>query len=225
MSSKELGLDHFLFYDTADQRVAERIRVQTQFEVGRDEEPDVIRLTAAALFANPVKKNSEGILDPNAHLTWYRVHDPVPDPMRMVNYRDQFGRRRVCLGRKAGFLAPTQKERRGGRFPEGLDHYVVYQVLESTPVNKTVALRDQWGATKTKVHYPLFFAAPSRKWHAGQVDGIQNAKAHLAIYRITPTSVEKTAKTRDQFGSRAVIAYRRVLLGVPCDKGRWDLLD
>lgn len=225
MGSKELGLDHFLFYDTANQRVAESIRVQTQFEIGPDEHPEGIRLTSTHLFANPVQKNEEKILDPNAHLTWYRVFDPVPDPARIVNYTDQFGRRRVYLGRKAGFLTPTLKVRRGGKFPEKLDHYVAYQVLESTPVDKAVKLRDQWGNTEAKVYYPLFFAAPSRKWHGQTVDGIQNAKAHLAIYRISPSSIEKHANARDQFGRRVVHAFRRVLLAVPCDKGKWEEVD
>ena len=222
MGSEELGLDHFLFYDTVSQRVGESIRVQTQFEIGPDEYPEGIRLTSTHLFANPVQKNQESILDPNAHLTWYRVYDPVPDPLRTVNYTDQFGRRRVYLGRKAGFLTPTLKYRRGARFPERLDHYVAYQVLESTQVNKAVKLRDQWGRAEAKVYYPLFFAAPSRKWHAGGVDGVKNAKAHLAIYRISPSPLEKQVTVRDQFGRRVVHAFRRVLLAVPCQKGRWQ---
>ncbi len=225
MGSSELGLDHFLFYDTAQQQVAETIGVQTQFEIGPGQGPEKIRLVSTFLFANPVQKNDEKIIDPNAHLTWYRVYDPLPDPTRIVNYTDQFGRRRAYLGRKAGFLAPTQKTQRGSKFPEELDHYVAYQVLDSKPVNKPVKLRDQWGRTEATVLYPLFFAAPSRKWHDGKTQGVKNAKAHLAIYRITPSSVEKSPKTRDQFGARVVNAFRRVLLAVPCSKGRWEQVD
>ena len=182
-------------------------------------------LRAAILFANPVRKNNEKILDPNAHLTAYIAYDQVPDPVRVVNYTDQFGRRRIYMGRKTLFLSPTQKARRGSKFPEELDHYVAFQVLDSTPVNKPVKLRDQWGASETRVLYPLFFAAPSRKWHAGNVDGIKNAKAHLAIYRIMPTASGRAAKSRDQFGTRVVNAERSVLLAVPCSKGKWQVAD
>ncbi len=221
MTSRELGLDHFLFYDTADQLQDESIRVQTQF----DEEMEAVRLRGSLLFANPVDKNGEGILDRNAHLTWWSMYDPVPDPMRVVNYRDQFGRRRAYLGRKVALLTPTEKARRGSKFPERLDHFVVYHVLDSTAVNKAVKLKDQWGADSAKVYYPLYFAAPARKWHAGRISEVVNPDAHLAIYRINPTSVQKMAKTRDQFGARVTNAFRRVLLGVPCKKGKWDVAE
>ena len=71
----------------------------------------------------------------------------------------------------------------------------------------------------------LLAAAPPRKWHGQTVDGVQNAKAHLAIYRISPSSLEKSARARDQFGRRLVHAFRRVLLAVPCDKGKWEEVD
>ncbi len=72
------------------------------------------------------------------------------------------------------------------------------------------------------MYYPLFFAAPSRKWHGSEVHGI-NGKAHLAIYRISPRAVQKRAKTRDQFGTRLTEAFRSVLLAVPCTKGKWEV--
>lgn len=226
MDSAELGLDHFLFYQIATQPAGDVIGVQTQFDVGPTAGPEKIQLRAATLFANPVQKNNEKILDQNAHLTWYQAYDAIPDPMRTVNYTDQFGRRKVVLGRKYAFLSPTQKDRRGTAFPEGLDHYVVFQVLDSSaPVNKAVKLQDQWGKTSARVYSPRFFAAPSRKWHDGNVDGVNNAKAHLAIYQINPTAVEKVAKSRDQFGTRVINAYRTVLLGVPCKKGKWTVTD
>ena len=222
MGSAELGLDHFLFYSIATQPAQDVIGVQTQFDIGPASGPEKLQLRVAPAFANPVQKNDEKILDPNAHLTWYMAYDSVPDPMRIVNYSDQFGRRRIYMGRKCAFLAPTQKARRGSKFPEKLDHYVVFQVLDSTPVNKAVKLRDQWGSYDAKVYYPQFFAAPSRKWHGGNVDGIQNAGAHLAIYRISPSPAQKSAPARDQFGTRVVNASYTLFLAVPCKKGKWD---
>jgi len=226
MGNSDLGLDHFLFYDMATQPAGDIIGVQTQFDVGPASGPERIQLRAAVMFGNPVQKNDEKILDQNAHLTFYLAYDAVPDPMRIVNYTDQFGRRKVVIGRKFGFLAPTQKARRGTAFPTELDHYVAFEALDSSgPVNKAVKLRDQWGSYEAKVGQPMFFAAPSRKWHDGQVDGIKNAKAHLAIYRISPTTAVNAAKTRDQFGSRIVNSGRIVLLAVPCAKGKWQVAD
>ena len=220
-----MALDHFLFYTIATQPTQDVIGVQTQFDIGPAAGPERLLLRAAVLFANPVQKNNEKILDPNAHLTWYAAYDSVPDPVRVVNYTDQFGRRRIYMGRKYAFLSPTQKARRGSRFPEDLDHYVVFQVLDSSPVNKAVKLRDQWGAYDAKVYLPQFFAAPSRKWHAGNVDGIKNATDHLAIYRINPKPVQKAVPSRDQFGTRVVNAAYTILLAVPCTKGKWQVVD
>ncbi len=226
MGNEELGLDHFLFYDIAAQATDEVVGVQTQFDIGPAFGPEKIRLRASVLFANPVQKNDEEILDPNAHLTWHLAYDYVPDPTRVVNYTDQFGRRRVYIGRKVALLAPTQKARRGSRFPEKLDHFVVFQVLDySSPINKVVRLRDQWGKYEAKVYVPRFFAAPTRKWHGGDVEGVKNAKAHLAIYQISPSKADKAAKSRDQFGTRVVNARRTVFLAVPCKKGKWEAVD
>ncbi len=225
MGSEELGLDHFLFYDIATQPAGDVIGVQTQFDVGPAAGPEKLQLRAAIAFANPVQKNDEKILDPNAHLTWYAAYDWVPDPTRIVNWTDQFGRRRAYIGRKVAFLSPTQKARRGSKFPEKLDHYVVFQVLDSSPVGKAVKLKDQWGGYDAKVYYPRYFAAPSRKWHNGETHGINNAKAHLAIYQISPSPADKAAKSRDQFGTRVVNARRAILLAVPCSKGKWKEVD
>jgi hypothetical protein len=222
MESKELGVDHFLFYDIATQEGGEVIRVKTQF----DKRPEKIGLRAAVLFANPVSKNGEKIVDRNAHLTFYVAYDRIPDPTRVVDYTDQFGKRRVYIGRKFGFLSPTQKAHEGSKFPKRLDHYVAFEVLDyGEPVNRPVRLRDQWGRYESRVLYPAFFAAPSKKWHDCEVDDINNEKTHLAIYRITPNAAEKHAKSRDQFGSRPIHAGRTALLAVPCKKRRWKAFD
>ena len=55
--------------------------------------------------------------------------------------------------------------------------------------------------------------------------GVKNAKAHLAIYRITPSLAAKVGKTRDQFGTRIVNASRTVLLAVPAQKGKWQVAE
>ncbi len=223
MANADPGLDHFLFYAIATQPAGDVIGVQTQFDIGPAAGPEKLGLRAAIAFANPVQKNEEKIVDRNSHLTWYAAYDWVPDPIRVVNYTDQFGRRKIHIGRKYAFLSPTQKRFRGSKFPEGLDHYVAFQVLDfSTPAKKAVKLRDQWGSYEATAYGPYFFAAPSRKWHAGETHGVKNAKAHLAIYRLTPKRVDKAAATRDQFGTRFVNASYTQFLAVPASKGKWQ---
>ncbi len=57
-----------------------------------------MRLRAAPAFANPVQKNDERILDPNAHLTWYSAYDSVPDPMNPTLVSTNRGFQRADVG-------------------------------------------------------------------------------------------------------------------------------
>ncbi len=217
MTAKDLGLDYFKFYDAANQRAGYVVGLQGQF----DRVPERAQLTYLNMFANPTSKNGEAIHDKNAHLTFYNLYDPSPDPMRKVTFENQFGKQTVVTGRAYALLVPTQKVKRGSVFPEKLDHYKVYQVLDSEQVNKRVKLKDQFAATEARVYYPLFFAVPVRKWYEGQVYGVNNAKAHLAIYRIYPDSLQKTIATRDQFSQRYLNLFRGVLLAAPSRKLEW----
>lgn len=218
MNDQELHLDHFQFYDVANQQAGYVVGLQGQF----DKQPEKVQLTYLNLFANPVSKNSEPISDKNAHLTWYDLYDPAPDPTRIVTFENQFGAQKVVIGRTYALLAPTQKAEPGSSFPEQLDHFKVYQVLDGEPVNKQITLEDQFGARETRVYQPVFFAVPARKWWEGQTFGIHNDRAHLAIYRIYPGSVDKTILTRDQFGRRYQQVFRSILLGVPSVKESWE---
>lgn len=218
MTSKELQLDHFKFYDVANLEIGEIVALKGQF----DKFGERVRLTYLNLFANPVSKNGEPIYDKNAHLTWYDLFDPTPDPTRAVVVANQFGKQQqIHIGRSCALLVPAQKYYRGSVFPEKLGHYKVYQVLHGEPVNKTVKLEDQFGGEEGKVDSPLFFAVPVKKWTARQAFEIHNEKAHLLIYRLYPSRHEKTILVRDQFGRRYLNVFRSVLLGVPSLKLKW----
>ncbi len=221
MTAKELGLDYFKFYDVANQSAGYVVGLQGQF----DREPERAQMTYLNLFANPASKNGEPIVDKNAHLTWYDLYDPTPDPMRKVAFENQFGKQTVVTGRSYALLVPTQKAEPGSVFPEKLDHYKVYQVLQGEPVNKAVKLEDQFASGEARIYDPVFFAVPVRKWYEGRTFGVNNAKAHLAIYRIFPDSVQKTILTRDQFSRRYQNVFRGVLLGAPSVKLDWKEVD
>ncbi len=218
MNSKELRLDHFLLYDVANQPAGQIVGLQGQF----DDQPEKNQLTALNAFANWVSKNGEPPNDKNAHLNWYDLFDPVPDPTRLVYFNNQFGEQKVITGKAIALLAPAQKVEKGSEFPKTLDHYKVYQVLDGHPVKKAVKLQDQFGASKAEVTYPYAFAVPVAKWYEGRQFKIQNEKAHLVFYRITPNSVEQSRLVYDQFGRRYIQSFRSVLLGVPSLKLKWQ---
>ena len=218
MNAQELRLDYFTFYDVANQDAGYIVGLQGQF----DKTPEKVRLNYLNLFANPASKNGEPIYDKNAHFNWYDLYDPVPDPTRIVEYENQFGQQKLVTGRSYALLAPAQKREKGSTFPEKLDHYKVYQVLQGEPVNQAVKLETQFGSGEAKIYYPAFFAVPVRKWWEGQTFGIHNEKAHLVLYKIYPAPAEKTVVDRDQFGQRYLQVFRSVLLAAPSVKLRWQ---
>lgn len=221
MNATDLKLDYFLFYDVANQILNEPIRAMGQF----DEEPEALRLTDLNLFANPVSKNGEDLYDRHAHLTWYNVIDPAPEPTRIVEVANQFGEQKILTGKTIGFLAPTQKFEQGSQFPKELDHFKVYLVLKGKGIDKEVKLKDQFGDGEVEVCDPLAFAVPVRKQHGQNSFDIHNTDAHLLIYRITPRKLEKSVLIRDQFGRRQIHVYRSVLLAAPSKKQRWQVQD
>ncbi len=218
MTSKELKLDHFKFYDVANQRVGVRVKLQGQF----DKEPEGVELTYLNLFANPVSKNGEPLYNKYAHLNWYDIFDPAPDPIRNVVVGNQFAKKQeIYTGRACALLVPTWKVEKGSKLPKGLDHYKVYQVLRARDDEPKVKLKDQFGSDNPEVYAPAFFAVPVTKWAGGKTYKIQNAKTHLLIYKIEPRRNERTIKTYDQFGRRYVHVRYSVLLGVPSLKLKW----
>lgn len=221
MTAKDFKLDYFQFYDVANQILHQSILAQGQF----DEEPEVIGLTYLNLFANPVSKNGEDLYNRHAHLIWYNVFDPVPEPTRIVVFANQFGEQKILTGSTIGFLSPTQKYERGSKFPKELDHFKVYRVLQGEGVDKKVKLKDQFASTEVAVYYPIAFAVPVRKQHGHASFGVHNRDAHLAIYRITPRSLEKPVRARDQFGRHQLHVYRSILLAAPSKKLKWQVED
>ncbi len=220
MDAPELRLDYFQFYDVGNQDAGYVVGLQGQF----DKYAEKVRLNYLNLFANPASKNGEPFYDKNAHLTWYDLYDPVPDPTRVVYYQNQFGEQKLITGRSYALLSPTQKRFKGSSFPEQLDHYKVYEVLEGEPANKAVKLEDQFGQSETRVYYPAFFGVPVKKWWEGQTFGIHNERAHLVFYKISPNSADQTVVTRDQFGQRLLHVFRSVLLAAPSVKLKWQEL-
>jgi len=221
MNAQELQLDYFKIYDVFDHRVEHWVALQGQF----DDEPEKAELMVLSHFGNPASKNQEPMHDRNAHFSCYRLYQPLPDPMRMVELENQFGKQRIITGSPAALLAPAQKRERGSRFPEKLDHYKLYRVLRSERLDKEVALEDQFGREEARVLYPILFGAPVHKEFRDQISPIYNDRAHLLIYRIVPRRVRQSRIVRDQFGRRYLTFMRSVALAVPGLKREWKELD
>ena len=125
MTAKELKLDYFKFYDVANREVDGDVLLRGQF----DQRPQKMRLRLLDYFANPVSKNNEPLYDKNAHLAWYRGVQPSEPPRRVV-LENQFGKFDIRTGTGYGLLVPTQKVEPGSVFPNELDHYKVYRLLD-----------------------------------------------------------------------------------------------
>jgi hypothetical protein len=219
MTAKELRLDYFQIYDVANREATGNVSLQGQF----DERPLKMGFALLDFFANAVAKNAEPIYDKNAHLTWYRGVQP-PERMRAVILENQFGRFEIRTGTGYGLLVPTQKVEAGSVFPKTLDHYKVYRLVDVEKVpNVTLKLRDQFGASEARLRLPLYFAVPVRKRHDAKEYPIQNERAHLLIFGITPRDLEKKVTLRNQLTrGTSVVIVRSLMLAVPSIKHKWQ---
>jgi len=104
-------IDHFRCYKARFKKGTRRVAAQTvtladQFETKAETITDKIR------FCNPVDKNGEGIPDPTAHLTCYRLTDTsgiAPFTPQNVATHDQFGDLTLRVRPIAVLCAPSLK--------------------------------------------------------------------------------------------------------------------
>jgi hypothetical protein len=218
MTAKELKLDYFQIYDLENRTAAGNLFLQGQFDDGRRK----MQLALVDYVANPVSKNAEPLYDKQAHLAWYRGVQPA-EPMRTVVLENQFGKFEIRTGTGYGLLVPTQKVEPGSAFPQALDHFKVYRLVDVEQVpNVILKLRDQFGASEVRLRLPLFFAVPVRKWHGTKEVRIQNERAHLLIFGITARNIEKKVTLRNQITRGASVnVVRSVMLAVPSLKREW----
>ena len=225
MDARTLRLDHFKFYELLNQEAGDVVSVRGQF----DKRSRKVKLMYVFAFANPVSKSGEPMYDHAAHLIWYDILDKRPEPTRVVEIQNQFGRERIKTGQATALLVPAEKYERGSKFPERLDHFLLYDVLDSRGdtrgERKRITLEDQFGRVRAEVlhYFPRFFAVPVKKRANGKTFGINNEKAHLAFYFIAAPPLEKTITVGDQFVNKRNLrlASRSGILAVPTLKRRW----
>lgn len=218
MDAKGLDLDYFLFYDVRPRRIETRVELRCQF----DEEPEVAEVAWRERFGDRIMKNNQDLYDVDASLTWYRLFDPEPDPLRQVIIEDQFGDNELIVGRLEGLLVPAVCGNVARKFPEKLDHYKVYRCAKSRrPADVDVALEGEFFDYTVHLADVAYFAVPCSKSHNGKDYEIKNSQAHLVIYGLEPHGEGLRLRARDQFGRFRTELEPPELLAAPCDKKDW----
>jgi hypothetical protein len=221
MTAQELKLDYFKFYDVENLDAQADLLLRGQF----DRRALKLQVRLLDFFGNAVSKNGEPLYNKHAHLAWYRGVQPA-EPMRRVIVENQFGKFDIRTGTGYGLLVPTQKLERGSMFPEQLDHYKVYRLVDVEQVpNKALKLRDQFGGDEVKLRLPQYFAVPVAKRHGDKTFPIRNERAHLLIFSITTRDLKKGIKLQNQIASGVgVKVVRSLMLAAPSLKREWKQL-
>jgi hypothetical protein len=238
--SWEQPLDHFKAY-FADWAGGEppatfpmEVQLEDQFITDWLGEPLVANVTEPVLFANPADKwygdEWTPISDQNDHLTFYWLdYDEGMSGVWDVTVTNQFGEDQWLKVAGPLFLAvPTKKGLHNP--PQGLDHFLVYEVLDydNAPVEVIVNLWDQFTLYNdgVGVYAPTLFANPVKKIHGDQVTDIKNPDDHLLFYWIDGGDFYlPELPIANQFGEQflSVSEETEPILAVPSVKTAWEL--
>jgi hypothetical protein len=214
-------LDHFSCYFAADERgyipVGEVVYLEDQFGAVQAE------VGYAGWFFSPVEKWHDGVTpisNPDHHLTMYSLDYDVEPQMWYVNVDNQFGIQQLIVEGPVGLAVPTQKvEPEYHQPPVGLDHFLLYNVIEGPYVDVVVGLEDQFGdQPEVLVTAPIGFGIPVQKTHNGVVTEIENPEAHLVFYQIEWGEFETNVQVVNQFGTQTLDIEGPYLLAVPSEK-------
>lgn len=214
ISAQNFKIDHFKIYNVQPQPINQFVYVNDQFVPQRS-----VMVETYIRHLNPVDKNFEGILYYNNHLSWYTIKTNQ-DPIRTVYVTNQFGDQILYIRNAVALLAPTEKMPNGP--PKLLDHYLVYEVVDTAPTDAPVVLRDQFGVEENKARQARYFAVPIEKFHDGGYFPINYPDDHLVIYDIDPRQNQNFRVTNDQFGTKETITTYSEFLAVPTLKLGWN---
>jgi hypothetical protein len=136
----------------------------------------------------------------------------------LVEISNQFGTQNLTVQGPVALAVPTQKENHAP--PTGLDHFLLYQVMEGQSLDVVVDLNDQFASNpEAMVYQPIFFANPVRKTHDQTITEIKNPDAHLVFYGIQTGGEYFSTEVDvvDQFGSQTLGVYGPVALAAPSE--------
>jgi len=218
-------LDHFTGYEVDWETapyVGEEVYLEDQFGAFN------VTVESAVGFGNPAHKvhgEETPILNPDHHYVAYEISYNEGEPQYyIVTVSNQFGENQVLYVYGPFALAvPTQKD--GHEAPLGLDHYLIYEVVEGPSINEWVSLDDQFGLQpEVLVSYPVGFANPVKKTHGDEVTEILNADMHVVFYYTEGEYCEEQVQVVNQFyqEEETLDVYGPYGLGVPSQKIDWE---
>ena len=206
-------IDHYLIYHTMQPFTAMpgQVALFDQFG-GYHPDPDFVM----EAFGNPVDKNGEGILDPRAHLSVWRMMD-IPTDEFEIGVSDQFGYNIWRVKDAVYLLLPALKN--DGGEPPLKDHYLCYTVVDGPVLDIPVQLADQWGAGGYMLGQAVLWCNPVEKVVNGIPYPIIHNAHHLAVYEImNPMPFHVSFFWLDQFMEQYNEADMPWLLAVPAVK-------
>ena len=218
-SDAEIGspLDHFKCYEVGEGAPVEQdVYLEDQFGTFNAAVGD------AYLFGNPAEKVHGDvvttILNPDHHLTVYNLTCEGEPREWFVTVDNQFGTRPLTVSGPVGLAVPTQKD--GHEPPVGLDHFLLYEVVQGISLDVVVGLNDQFGQEpEVSVYKPVFFANPVRKTHGGDITEIENPERHLVFYAIDAGAFSMPdLPVANQFGEQTLDVEYPIRLAVPSVK-------
>jgi len=178
----------------------------------------------AKWFCNPVMKNSEPIVKPDNHLTIYSLDNW--ERVWQVEIVNQFGPQNLTVSGPVALAVPTWKLDPGVHEPPMyFDYFLLYEVVQGSPVDANVDLDDQFpgNATGVNVTMPRYFANPvlwqAELWGGGE-SWVWDPEAHLVFYEISDNPEYYSGVTVDnEFETQSLeLASTGQLLAVPSEK-------
>ena len=164
-------------------------------------------------FSTPVSKNGEPIIDPEAHLTWWRITEPPVG--KVVTIFNQFGTQILEVQDPRYLLLPALKNDNNITPLPNINHFKCYDAVGPPPV-VTVTLQDQFGTLVVVVLNPVFFCNPVEKTVDGNFFPIVDPINHLACYEVDPkTTFNIAALVQDQFVTQDILIFQHTFLCVP----------
>jgi FtsP/CotA-like multicopper oxidase with cupredoxin domain len=173
-----------------------------------------------------------GDLRATAHKTWtfaisgldhFKCYSVAPTSTRRraVTLTDQFGRRSAVTGARRSLCNPVSKD--DGRILNRTAHLTCYATRDAVKTfrARSVRVTNQFGTSTLRVLRPASLCLPSLKRIGSRrpAGTIPAARLdHFRCYDVTPRTVTKTVRLRDQFATKTVRISRVVTLCNPVRK-------
>ena len=222
-----LILDHFQCFDASwwNQPEEEVVELKDQFH----DESFEASLGTTICFCVPTEKLHNEVLTPilypNNYLMVYSLYHEEQPQEWSVEVDNQFGDQMLTVSGPVALAVPTQNE--GHEPPVGLDHFLLYEVIEGTSVNVSVTLQNDYFGPSCVVELPAYFACPVQKTHEAEVMEIQNPEAHVVLYQKSWTGYWDPGPyvhVFNQFVEQEFRLYMLTLVAVPSEKLDWTPL-